>query len=328
MSEALDFHLVGGCGSSGSTLLAFLLDGLHDLRSGPELGACHHRQLFEERGFTRCLHRLLTGRVELVGLPVNRLVVPLVPPVFLMDRDFYGFPAVEDAVQMLQSVHSAPELFAWIKARMAARHGIEGRFCFVDQTPKNAVGAAAFLRSCPAGRFVHLLRDGRDTLLSLARRWAREAPGHDPSTYLVAGVARWCWDVSRALEAADQPGYLQIRYEDLVANPLQTLNAVLQHLGRPAVTQAELDRKRSPAADGFRERFLGGSKPSWTSQPDQGISTASVGRWRQQLPPATLRQLQDLRFEVRAEGRSYHFGELLERTGYTADFPPPPPESS
>ncbi len=318
MNAPLDFHLVGGCGSSGTTLLAYLLDGLHDLRSGPELGACHHRALFRPEGFTRTLHALLTNRVEPTGLPVGELFVPLVPQVFLMDREFYGMPELDDAVAMLEACLEPRALFRWIKARLASKQGIHEPFGFVDQTPKNCVGAKAFLETFPECRFVHLLRDGRDVSLSLARRWSREAPGHDPGIYLMAGAVRWCWDVSRALEAKDHPGYMELRYEDLVGQPLDSINRVLVHLGREPVDHAGLFDKRSPSAEAGKERFFGGVKPSWTQQPDQGISTASVGRWRQ-LPPAALDSLLELRFELGDE--RYHMGSLLAEQGYDDPHP-------
>ena len=311
-----EVHLIGGCGSSGSTLLAWLMDGMHDLRSGPESGLFHHRALYTELDFPAALTTCLEHRAWTRSLVVNQLKVPLVPRVFFMDREFHGLAQPESPRQLMEAGQSMDALVDFVLARFAEQHSVHTPFAWIDQTPKNCVAALEFLQWRPHARFIHLIRDGRDVMLSLARRWAREAPGHPPSTYLGAACARWTFDVAQARRAAEHPGYLEVTYEDLVHHPLKTLNQIFAHLDRPAITQARLDAHRSPSAEAAGERFHGGRKQTWTAQPGQAIQTTGVGRWKTQLPAPLLAQLRGLVFDVPDDERRYCFGDQLEACGY------------
>lgn len=307
----LDLHLLGGCGGSGTTLLAHVLDGLSGVRSGPELGAFHHRCLYAGGDFRRELYRCLTGRAETREVEVDGLRYGLVPGVFLMDRAFYGLEGADAEYELWLASEDLVSFLEALQARFAEAQGIERPFTWVDQTPKNAVCAAEFLRTVPGARFVHVLRDGRDIVCSLARRYAREAPGHRRDTYLTVGLVRWTWDVTRALRARDQPGYLEVRYEELVRDPWRVTNRVLAHLGRPPVERAELDQRRSPSAAAAGERMQGGAKPTWTRRPDQPISDAAVGRWRAELEERELEALLEFEFVPPGEERPLSFARLL-----------------
>jgi hypothetical protein len=311
-----EVHLIGGCGSSGSTLLAWLLDGSHDLRSGPETGLFHHRELYTATDFPAALRGCLEDEAWTRSLVVNRLKVPLVPRVFFMDREFHGLGEPDSPRRILEAGQSMDALVNFVLTQFAQKHAIDSPVAWVDQTPKNCVAALEFLQWRPQARFIHLLRDGRDVMLSLARRWAREAPGHPPSTYLGAACARWTFDVVQARRASDQPGYLEVTYEDLVHHPLRTLNRILEHLKRPAISQSLLDQHQSPSAAAAGERFHGGRKQTWGAQPGQAIQTTGVGRWKKQLPGPLLDKLSPLVFDVPGDDHRYCFGEQLQACGY------------
>jgi hypothetical protein len=311
-----EIHLIGGSGSSGTTLLAHLIDGLHDLRSGPEAAVFHHRFLYEPAAFRLGLYQALQNQGRAVDLAINRLNLPLVPCVFFMDRDYYGAPDIVDELALFDSAFSLPALCQFLHDRMARANGITDTFAWVDQTPKNCISAKEFLETVPGGRFIHLLRDGRDTALSLARRYTKEAPGHDEATYLLTGVARWTYDVTMARRASHLPGYLEVRYEDLVKRPVDSLNLILAHLNRPKITQAEFTAHRSPAFERAGERFQGGPKPTWGARPDGPITDQNVGKWRTSLAPKLLEQLLEVKFQIKDDPHQYVFGQLLDEVGY------------
>ena len=309
-------HLIGGCGSSGTTLLAYLLDGMHDLRSGPESGLFHHRILYNAQSFPTALQNCLEDRAPTRNIVVNRLQVPLVPRVFFMDREFYGLANPDSEQELRSNGLELGTFLDFIQHRMAVTQSIQEPFTWIDQTPKNCIAAREFLMSRPQACFIHLIRDGRDVMLSLARRWAREAPGHPAGTYLGAAAARWTYDVTQAKRAASLPGYLEIRYEDLVQSPLTTLNRILDHLGRPPTTKEAIELHKSPSAAAAGERFHGGRKQSWGAQPGQAIQTTGVGRWRREMNPAIVDKLIDFQFTIPGDERAYHFGQVLESTHY------------
>lgn len=315
---ALDLHLLGGCGSSGTTLVAHVLDGLAGVRSGPELGAFHHRELYGSGDFRRALYRCFAGQAAGKDVDVEGLRYALVPSVFLMERGFYGLEGVDAEYDLLFAGEDLVSFFEALKARFAAAQGIAAPFTWVDQTPKNAVCALEFLRGVPGSRFVHVVRDGRDVAASLARRYAREAPGHREDTYLTVALARWTWDVTQALRARHEPGYLELRYEDFVRDPLTHTNRVLEHLRRPPVDRGTFEARRSPSAEAAAERMQGGEKPTWTRSPDQPITDAAVGRWREALSSELLEAAMAFEFVPPGEARSLSFARLLDELDYPA----------
>jgi Sulfotransferase family len=312
----LDIGLIGGCGSSGTTLLAHLLDGIGDLRCSPEAYVFHQQRLYSGGDFKRELYRALSQLSPRVVYEAGGLKHVLVPPTFIAARDFFGLTTVDDEYELYRSADSMTALVSHLKANMERRHGFTAPFLWIDQTPKNVLTAATFLDSIPGGRFIHLIRDGRDVVASLAKRYAVETPGRSRTDYLKVGAMRWCYDVSHGLRARGQPGYLERRYEDLAADPLTSVNAILRHLGRPGVDESGLREKKSYAAEHFPFLFLGGEKPSWSAQPTDAVSTRAVGKWRHELGEEELSMLVDTELDGGADVGRFRFGELLEKLGY------------
>ncbi len=298
------FVLLGGSGSSGTTLLAACLDGLHDIRTSPETWLFHQRELYTNPA---SLPRLLREGGEEISRPIDRLLVPLVPGGCFAQRERFGITAVDDAASGGLST-----FVAYVKQAMVDKWGGPSSFLWIDQTPKNAYAAREYLQADKDARFVHMLRDGRDVVCSLIRRWQREAPGHPMRSYVLGAAMNWAWDVTQARRARSMPGYLEVRYEDFVRDPVLHCNRVLQHLGRPPVSGAVF------AANRQRERAAHmdwGAKPTWGATPDQAIRTDNIGRWKQVLAPETLAALRGLRFRVPGEGE-VTFGGVLDSCGH------------
>jgi hypothetical protein len=311
-----DLCLIGGCGSSGTTLLAHLLDGIGDLRCSPEAYVFHHESLYDSRDFKRELYRALSQLGRRVIWEIEGVRHLLVPPIFISGRDFFALNTIDDEYDLYRDVDSVDALARHLKNNMERRHGFPRPFLWVDQTPKNVLVAVRFLEALPEARFVHLIRDGRDVVASLAKRYAHETPGKSRATYLEVGAMRWCYDVSRGLAARGRPGYLEIRYEDLTADPLASINRILSHLGRPSIDAAGLREKKSYAAEHFAFQFLGGPKPSWSAHPADAVTTRSVGKWRQELGSEELSMLLAAELTPPDGSGPLRFAELLKRLDY------------
>lgn len=61
----------------------------------------------------------------------------------------------------------------------------------------------------------------------------------------------------------------------------------------------------------------GGAKPTWTSHPDQPITAAAVGRWREELTGERLQAALAFSFVPPGEGPTTTFGRLLAELNYT-----------
>lgn len=99
------------------------------------------------------------------------------------------------------------------------------RWC--EKTPQHVQHLLALAHLFPNARFVHVIRDGRDCAASFHRRWKRQPE---------LTVFRWKKIVALGREqgerlAADQ--YLEVRYEDLTAQPEIFLRSICNFLGEP-----------------------------------------------------------------------------------------------
>jgi hypothetical protein len=92
-----------------------------------------------------------------------------------------------------------------------------------DKTPLYCMDIKAIRNLLPEARFIHLLRDGRDVVLSLRRMWF--APGKNIET--LASYWRNCVVTARKA-GLNHSDYLEVRYEDLILNTPETLKQISQ----------------------------------------------------------------------------------------------------
>jgi hypothetical protein len=178
--------------------------------------------------------------------------------------------------------------------RIGLAWGLRG----VEQTPETAHILPAALEAYPEGRAVHVVRDGRDVVCSLLERgWlnatregkddARLAYGSEPRFWVeperheefaqVSDARRCAWAWRRYVQAVRGAGaggrLLEIRYEELAT----VADRLAAFLGANVTSTHR-------AMDGFRD--------------------SSIGRWRRELTPEQLA-------DVEAEA-----GPLLAELGY------------
>lgn len=169
-----------------------------------------------------------------------------------------------------------------------------------EKTPDYCRKIPTLHRLFPSARFLHVIRDGRDTALSTLK-WASggKGPGRwdlwqkDP---LACCALWWCWQVDAGLRAGEVLGESVCRavhYEKLVSDPDEELRGICAFLGIPF--------------DDRMARFHEGR-----TRPAPGLSAKSA--W---LGPVT--GLRDWRRDMDAEDVMV-FNEIaatiLDRTGY------------
>lgn len=290
-------HLIGGCGSSGTTALATLLDGLPETVSGPESGAFHHRWVWTERPVGRALLRALLEDFAGVDLHIDEHTYALVPRVFLMHREHYGLDRPGDLYDLVNACAEPEDFPRLLRARFLAKHGLDQELTLIDQTPKNCLAAREYLQAVPGARFVHLVRDGLDVCASLARRYGSEWSRASREVHLAAAASRWLYDVHHARRARGMSGYLEVRYEDLVREPLMTVNRIRTHLGVRTVDASELTHPVQKVAGTVGSAMHGGAKPSWTARPGAPLTDRAVGRWKQDLSASEVDALLAFSFQ-------------------------------
>lgn len=179
------------------------------------------------------------------------------------------------------------------------RLGLARRLRAVEQTPETSFVLPAALRAYPEAKVVHMVRDGRDVVCSLlAKGWLREREGADDVGLPYGAYARswvepervqeferasearraaWAWRRYLSAVRAAAPGALEVRYEELAADPVATAGHIAAHI----------DADAEPLVQALR-----------------AVHAESVGRWRCDLTPEQLA-------DVEAEA-----GPLLRELGY------------
>ena len=178
-----------------------------------------------------------------------------------------------------------------------------------EKTPDNVLHFTKLAAIFPRAKFLHVLRDGRDCVVSTWFHNLRINPEETQRRYptmrdFVAFMAKsWNGYVDRGLlfQAANPGRCLTVRYEDLVANPRETMRMVFQFLS----VDVSLGVLRRCVEAGKFETMSGGRQPGVedrTSFLRQGMPE----NWRQHMTPEDNRTFLDIA------------GSGMTRAGYKA----------
>jgi hypothetical protein len=168
----------------------------------------------------------------------------------------------------------------------------QGKSRWGDKTPIYVLWIPVLAELFPSGRFVHVIRDGRDVALSyLSVPWG--------PTDIWGCASKWRRDVGTGLRdgrALGDDRCLEIRYEELVRDTRATLERICRHAGL-TFDEGMLEYHRASsvgARDNRAEYHTAATKPP----------TPGLRDWRTQMAPDQL-----LAFEAIA-------GDLLSELGY------------
>ena len=243
-----------GVPRSGTTLLRMMLDSHPAIMCGPEAP-------------------WVAGRAS-APVPSLRAVVDL------MAREKWG------AVRGLTGVEEddvAAAAAGFVDRVMGAAVRAHGKARWADKTPENVIAVPFLARLFPGGRYVHLVRDGRDVALSTAAADWRRIPtldGRVRNGYLNA-LRRWRdWNAACRDDAVEAGiPYLLVRYEDLVRDPGTEMRRVLEFVGEPwsdAVLSPHEQRHDvvDPGGEGVKSFF-----------DREGVDRRAIHRWKRDLGP-------------------------------------------
>ena len=132
---------------------------------------------------------------------------------------------------------------------------------------------------------VLILRDPRDVLASLNHGRGPEFAGSVKPTLF--NVRQWRKSVAFLIHLQGQPGFTGVRYEDVVVDPVGTVNPIVTALGAAPFSPTAFDHGVT-AEDG--SPWQGNSSHA----PQRALDASSVGRHRDVLPPAVRRQVEAL----------------------------------
>ena len=278
MSETTDRRtlFVVGCPRSGTTWVQLLLAQHPLVATAPETQIfAYYLESFKRQWNWE---REGVGGTEHGGAGLNRL---------LSDEEF-------DA--MCRGV-------AWfVLERIAARN--PGGHLIVEKSPRHALEAVWIARLLPDARFLHVIRDPRDTAASLFAAGADWAPWAPRNPTGAAELWRDC--VGGARELASQPDrYLELRYEHLRRDPEAGLRDVLHWVGLPADPEFCRDAVEQCRLDRLQKGVSGDTAPIPNRKSPAGFfRRGTVGGWRDELAGWKVRIIEDI------------CGPLMDELGY------------
>jgi hypothetical protein len=266
------FLFIVGYPRSGTTLLRAMFDS-HPLLAVPDEShfipsmAARRRRYKSREGFRseRFLHDLLEGH----------------------RRRSWWIPRAEVEEAFAEAPpHDLADAFRRVYACYARTRG---KPRYGDKTPAYVLNIRRLGRLFPEGRFVHIIRDGRDAALSiLDRRWG-------PDTVEEAAF-RWRQAVRRGRSQGRKLGperYREVRYEELVAGSEEVLRSLCSFAGLSF----------DPRMVRYYENQQLISERSWF-RPISLPPTGGLRDWRRDMAPTDVAVFESLA------------GDLLRELGY------------
>lgn len=212
----------------------------------------------------------------------------------------YQLPVPEVRAMLDQS----PSVVRFMERFCRAYAQSQGKPRWADKTPANARHLPRLMHQFPNGKFIHVVRDGRDVACSL-RHHPRvsirrgKVVDRNVTNPIARATERWTDWAGRGLELRGHPRLFEIRYEDLVTTPASELRRLCEFLDE------EFDHAMlEPAGQEAREGQPGFLNNELASAP---IHSKSIGRWRRDLS-------REERLDVARIG-----GALLRVLGYVDD---------
>lgn len=174
---------------------------------------------------------------------------------------------------------------------------------WVDKTPNNVMVVPQLLSWFPEGRFIQMIRDGRDVCCSLRHHRKERIRGGKivpmrTNNPIDECAKKWLRETSLGLSSQSHPRYLQVRHEHLLEEPEQVLRRVCDFLGEDYDPQMLDPTIKTNAAQ------LIGSKLD-NANADRPIERQANQRWRRDLSLEERQSIEQIA------------GELLRQLNYT-----------
>jgi hypothetical protein len=188
-----------------------------------------------------------------------------------------GLDAQEIEKKILEECRHAGDFLSIVMNEIAHTQGMQR---WAENSPETMLHLPLVKRLIPDALVIHIIRDGRDVATSLEKlRYVRPFPWEDRQNLIGAGVY-WEWLVERGRAHATLlgPDYMEVRFEDLIASPQETLDKV----GRFIDQELDYDRIRQVGYGSVSQ-----PNTSFKTESQKGSFTP-VGRWKKSFSPTQL----------------------------------------
>lgn len=249
MSEPLQILFIVGMPRSGTKLLRDLLNRHPDVAIFPNESHFFPRMpaLIEKHGDPRRRERFARLYAELEG---TRFMRRIRADGISIERDDW-FARIDGG--------GARDV---LKALFACYAAMTGRRIVGDKTPEYLTEVPVLSGFFPHAKFVHIVRDPRDYVVSMRKAWGKSLPR--AAQRWKTSIRKFRHDVTRA-----DVDWIELRYEDLVTSPREVLGRLCAFIGVP-----------------FHDAMLTLERPSENlgdTRGERSIVASNFGKWRREL---------------------------------------------
>ena len=150
-----------------------------------------------------------------------------------------------------------------------------------DKTPDNAFNLDLIEKHFPNAQYIHMLRDGRDSVASFFKSNFYNGD-IIRAAYKWRDSVRFCRRFKKKVQ--DKRRFFELRYEDLVSSPEKKIKDVCNYLN---IDVTEKMLKYKGASDNMKD-VLDKEKHQNVKR---GIFTDSIGHWKQDIPKSDIRKV-------------------------------------
>lgn len=161
------------------------------------------------------------------------------------------------------------DVFSHALAAYAGRHGAR---ILVEKTPAHMTKVPRMLAWYPDAKVIHIVRDGRDAVLSLLR-----APWTHSNLRRHARTWRWCVKRMKRFRRMFPDRILEVRYEMLLAHPENTMRTVCEFIGIPF--------EASQLEPGDAQRTVPDWESEWKSKAATELDPSRIQAWKRTATP-------------------------------------------
>jgi hypothetical protein len=182
---------------------------------------------------------------------------------------------------VMENCRTAGDFLQIVMEAITRKQGVRR---WAESTPWHLHYLPLIKKQIPDALIIHVIRDGRDVTASLQRAGMFGPMPWDRKRALIARAIYWRWIVNKGRRYGQALGsdYMEIRYEDLVDHPRETLARVGRFI------EHELDYvKIQQVAFGM----IGVPNTSFRGNGSES-KASPVGRWRRVFTPRQLRDIE------------------------------------
>jgi len=261
------FFIIGS-GRSGNTLLRSILSGSSDICIPPESYrlpfAIKRFHIFSNRNWKYVLSEVLSE--------------------FENCKEFCTWDiSLEDVHNRLENIDESKRtlsnIFDELFCTYAEKHSL-GSKVWGDKTPMNTLYLNWIGDVFPQSKFIHIIRDGRDVVSSYLKMGRYNT--------ILEAANRWTnsIELGQAFGLNIKDNYMEIRYEDLVANPDKSIKKVCAFL--------DINYNSDMLDHTSQVAKLGDTDKSHHANLSKPISSESIGKWKHNLSESDQKSITQL----------------------------------